>query len=273
VTERPLHLVNEALVLTGEPLPENASVDLALSAGRIEERHGTAAGARYRHFLGRALEVEPGVGRDDLLTLAALAAWRSGALAFRTDALRRLDRALAAGSPALPALAAALGLGDGGVAPFARLQSNSRFGWPGLHAPGELLAVIGGFRGLFGPWLAAPIAVLPGERPGTFLIRTSARGPGAQPDTQPDTQPDLGADSTADTSVEDWLLTVDVFGHTLVRLTADEEGTGDTARAAEAARWSAAGDTATGPAEAGAAGAAGAVLRVHGYTAELRVAE
>jgi hypothetical protein len=266
VTQRPLHLVNEALLLSGEPLPENASVDLALSADRIQERHGTAAGARYRHFLGRALEVEPGAGRDDLLTLAALAAWRSGALAFRTDALRRLDLALAAGSPALPALAAALGLGEGNVAPFVQLQSDSRFGWPGLQEPGELLAVIGGFRGLFGPWLAPPVAVLPGERPGTFLIRTSARRRGTQPASGADTT----ADTTVDTSVEDWLLTVDVFGHTLVRLTADEEGTADPARAAEAARWRTAGDTVTAPP---AAGAAGAVLRVHGYTAELRVAE
>ncbi|WP_104163705.1 hypothetical protein [Cryobacterium sp. N22] len=241
MTQRPRHLVNESLELTDEALPAT-TVDLALSATRIQERHGSAAGARYRHFIGRALAAQPFAGRDDLLTLAALAAWRSGALAFRTDALRRLDLALAGGSTPLSAVAAALGLGEGGVAPFAQLQRDSRFGWPGLHAPGELLAVIGGFRGLYGPWLAPPVAALAGERPGTFLIRTGTAA-----------------------SAEDWLLTADVFGHTLVRLAVDETEHGSVAAEAET-RWSAAGDTAPGLAEAGVAGA---VLTVRAYTAQL----
>jgi len=239
VTQRPRHLVNESLVLTDEPLPATV-VDLALSATRIRERHGDAAGARYRHFLGRALAAQPEAGRDDLLTLAALAAWRSGALAFRTDALRRLDLALAGGTTALSAVAAALGLGEAGVAPFARLQQASRYGWPGRHAPGELLAVIGGFRGLHGPWLAPPVAALAGDRAGTFRIRTAAGHAGA--------------------AAEEWELTADVFGHTLVRVPADESET------AADARWAAAGDTAHGLAEPGAGGA---VLTVRAYTAQL----
>ena len=239
MTQRPRHLVNESLVLTDEALPQT-TVDLALSATRIQERHGTAAGARYRHFLGRALAAQPLAGRDDLLTVAALAAWRSGALAFRTDALRRLDLVLAGGSTPLSAVAASLGLGEGGVAPFARLQRNSRFGWPGLHAPGELLAVIGGFRGLYGPWLAPPVAALAGDRPGTFLIRTGRVGAAA----------------------EEWQLTADVFGHTLVRLAADETETVATAEA----RWLAAGDSAVGLAEPGAGGV---VLTVRAYTSQL----
>lgn len=238
MTQRPRHLVNESLELTDEALPAT-TVDLALSATRIQERHGDAAGARYRHFIGRAVAAAPRAERDDLLTLAALAAWRSGALAFRTDALRRLDLTLAGGN-SLDAVAAALGLGEGGVAPFAALQRNSRFGWPGLHAPGELLAVIGGFRGLYGPWLAPPVAALAGERPGTFLIRTGS----------------------AAATAGDWLLTADVFGHTLVRLAAEETEHD----AAADASWDAAGDTAAGLAEAGAAGA---VLTVRAYTAQL----
>jgi hypothetical protein len=255
VTQRPLHLVNETLVLTDEPLPETTSVDLALSASRIHDRHGATTGARYRHFLGRALGVQPDADRDALLTYAALAAWRGGALGFRTDALRRLDLALAGDSTRPAAVAAAVGLGEGGLGPFAELQRASRFGWPGLHAPGELLAVIGGFRGLFGPWLAPPVALLPGERPGTFLIRTDTAGPVT------------GAAAV----LEDWLLTVDVFGHTLVRRAAEESGDTDAAMAAaETARWTTAGDTAAGPVEAGAAGG---VLRIHAYTAELRLPE
>jgi hypothetical protein len=267
VIQRPLQLVNERLVLTDEPLPDNLGVDLALSADRIEGRHGVAAGARYRHFIGRALAAQPAAGRDDLLTLAALAAWRSGALAFRSDALRRLDLALAASSPTLPALAAALGLGEGGVAPFAELQARSRFGWPGRNAPGEILAVIGGFRGLFGPWLAPPVTVLAGDQAGTFLIRTGTGSAGS------------AAASSAAAVAEDWLLTVDVFGHTLVRLAAEEGDLVDAADSAEAAarwaaarwaaaRWAAAGDTASGLPEAGADGA---VLRIHAYTAEVRL--
>jgi len=240
VTQRPRHVVNESLLLIDEPLPATA-VDLALSATRIQERHGDAAGARYRHFIGRALAAQPRAGRDDVLTLAALAAWRSGALAFRTDALRRLDLALAGGSTGLSAVAAALGLGEDGVAPFAQLQRNSRFGWPGLHAPGELLAVIGGFRGLYGPWLAPPVAALAGDRPGTFLIRTGRTGAAA----------------------EEWQLTADVFGHTLVRLPAEEP---ETETGGAEARWLTAGDTTRGLAETGAGGA---VLTVRAYTAQL----
>ena len=239
MTQRPHHVVNNDVVVSDPALPEVTEVDLALSSSRIESLHGAAAGARYRHFLTQALANVPGADRDGVLTLAALAAWRSGAPAFRTDALRRLDRALAAGSPTLPALAAALGLGEGDVAPFAAQQRHSRFGWPELQTPGELLAVIGGFRGLFGPWLAPPVAVSAGDRPGIFLIRTGADG------------------STA----EDWQLTVDVFGHTLARLPDDER---------EPSASAAHRTTESGVAEASVTGA---VLRIRGYTAELRVPE
>jgi hypothetical protein len=242
VTERPHHVVNEALVLTDEALPETA-VDLALSATRIAGRHGTAAAARYRHFLGRALAAQPHATRDDLLTVAALAAWRSGALAFRTDALRRLNLTLAAGTTRPAALAAALGLDEDTLAPFAALQRDSRFGWPGLTAPGERLAVIGGFRGLFGPWQAPPVAVLTGDTPGVFVVRTCA------------------GDVT-----EDWHLGADVFGHTLVRLAADSADA-NAADASAADRWAGAGDSAESLDEAGKAG--GAVLQVRAYTARL----
>ncbi|QYF73353.1 hypothetical protein [Cryobacterium sp. PAMC25264] len=239
MTQRPHHVVNDDVVVTDPALPEVIEVDLALSSSRIESLHGTTAGARYRHFVAEALAVDPGADRDGVLTLAALAAWRCGAPAFRTDALRRLDLALAAGSPALPALAAALGLPEGDVAPFTALQQHSRFGWPELQAPGDLLAVMGGFRGLFGPWLAPPVAVSATDRPGIFLIRTSADG----------------------STTEDWQLTVDVFGHTLVRLPVDERepGVSEPHETVE-----------SGAAEVSATGA---VLRIRGYTVQLRVPE
>ncbi|MET0955214.1 MAG: hypothetical protein ABWY68_04635, partial [Cryobacterium sp.] len=208
MTQRPLHVVNAGLDLTDEPLPEVAGLDLALSLSRIEALHGAVAGARYRHFLGRALAAQPDGDRDELLTLAALAAWRAGAVAFRTDALRRLDAALATDTVRVPTLAVALGLPDTSVAAFAELQRGSRFGWPG-HLAGGLLAVVGGFRGLFGPWLTPAVAVLAGDRPGTFLIRTAASHAGSDEAT--------GAG-------DDWSLTVDVFGHTLTRLMSEETG-------------------------------------------------
>ncbi|WEO77521.1 hypothetical protein BJQ94_00225 [Cryobacterium sp. SO2] len=249
MTQRPHHVVNDDVAVTDPALPEVIEVDLALSATRIESLHGTSAGARYRHFLALALAEAPGADRDGVLTLAALAAWRSGAPAFRTDALRRLDLALAADSPALPALAAALGLGEGDVARFADLQRQSRFGWPALQTPGDLVAVLGGFRGLFGPWLAPPVAVLAGDRPGTFLIRT---GTGAA-------------------TAEDWQLTVDVFGHTLVRLPADEGAGSESGSAESGSAESGSAESASAEAAGTAAAAPGAVLRIHGYTAELRV--
>jgi hypothetical protein len=243
VTQRPLHLVNSGLVLTDDALPETA-VDLALSATRITDRYGAAAGARYRHFIFVALAAAPGAGRDASLTLAALAAWRSGALAFRTDALRRLNADLASGGVPPAALAAALGLEPDDLAAFAELQRDSRFGWPALAEPGALLAVVGGFRGLFGPWQAPPMAALAGDSPGTFVLRT-------------------GVDAR---SAEHWYLAVDVFGHTLVRL-ADEPGEPGTG-AVTAERWAAAGETTSAPDEAGAPGA---MLRIHAYTAQVRL--
>jgi hypothetical protein len=100
------------------------------------------------------------------------------------------------------------------------------------------------------------VAVIAGDRPGTFLVRTG--GPGG-------TGAGATARAAARANIDDWRLTVDVFGHSLVRLPNDET-TPDSDGAA--ALWAAAGDTAAGVAEAGAAGA---VLRIHGYTAELRV--
>ncbi|PXA72261.1 hypothetical protein [Cryobacterium arcticum] len=254
MTQRPLHVVNAGLELTDEPLPEVPELDLALSLSRIEALHGAAAGARYRHFLGRALAAQPGGDRDDLLTLATLAAWRAGAVAFRTDALRRLDAALATDTVRIPTLAAALGLPEHSVAAFAELQRGSRFGWPDLVA-GGLVAVVGGFRGLFGPWLTPAVAVLAGDRPGTFLIRTAASRSGTAP---------AGADESTG-SGDAWLLTVDVFGHTLTRLVPEETGSHPLA-----ARWAEAGLSSSSPDEAGAPGA---TLQLAGYTAYLRLPE
>ena len=260
MTQRPLHVVNAGLELTDEPLPEVPELDLALSLSRIEALHGAAAGARYRHFLGRALAAQHVGDRDDLLTLAALAAWRAGAVAFRTDALRRLDAALATDTVRIPTLAAALGLPEHSAAAFAELQRGSRFSWPD-HVAGGLVAVVGGFRGLFGPWLTPAVAVLAGDRPGTFLIRTAASRTATAP---------AGGDSRsgADESTgsgDAWLLTVDVFGHTLTRLVPEETGSHPLA-----ARWAEAGLSSSSPDEAGATGA---TLQLAGYTAYLRLPE
>jgi hypothetical protein len=240
VTQRPRHAVNDGLTVLDEDLPTVAAVDLALSLTRIETLHGPGTAARYRHFVGRAVAAQPDASRDELLTLAALAAWRAGAIGFRTDALRRLELALAV-PDRMPGLAGALGLPPAKVADLAHRQRLSRFGWPGQE-PGDLVAVLGGFRGLFGPWLAAPMAVLPGERPGSFVIRTARAGePG-----------------------DEWLVSIDVFGHTIVRI--------DPATAGHPldTRWTGAGRSAAGLAEAGDPGG---VLTVSGYTATLCLPE
>ena len=243
MTQRPRQLVNDGVSLTEPTLPESPTVDLPRSLDRVEALHGAAAAGRYRHFLGRALAAAENPDRDGMLTLAALSAWRAGAVGFRTDALRRLDLARSHGMPGLPALAAALGLAEDQVTGFAGLQRDSRYGWPGQAASG-LIAVVGGFRGLFGPWLAPPRVALAGERRGSFLIRTGLAGaPG-----------------------EEWLLSIDVFGHTLTRLPAVDVAAGQP----QDGRWTGAESTAAGLPEAGAVGA---VLRLQGYTAELHQPE
>ncbi len=123
---------------------------------------------RYLRFLAAGTAYD---GADPV-TVAAVAAWRSGVVGIRTDALRRA--AVAAG-PTAAAVAAALGLAPADVPALLRAQAADPFGWPSeadRRIGAATLAVLGGFRGLGGPFLAPPVEARPAG-PGRFVVRTA----------------------------------------------------------------------------------------------------
>ncbi|SMQ60964.1 hypothetical protein [Agreia sp. VKM Ac-1783] len=111
-----------------------------------------------------------------VLTLAALAAWRSGVLDLRQDALGRLTESLESGSVADAVLASALGLQAGELADFVRCQAESPFGWPARGSGEVVVARVGGFRGLGGPWTAPPASAEPMSSDGDYLITLADGG-------------------------------------------------------------------------------------------------
>jgi hypothetical protein len=206
VRRRPSHAVNDGLVVDIVEVPTTVDVDIDATATRVQSLHGAEAAGRYRHFFSRALaacaEAEvPGDDRHTLvLTLGALAAWRAGTVEIRTDALRRLDIQLGASHPAPAALAAALGLDPADLPAFIEVQRRSRFGWPHFGSGEHIVAYVGGFAGLDGPWITPPVAVAATGEPGVFDLRAGD---------------------------EHWRAECDIFGTRLVR--ADENTPPETA--------------------------------------------
>ena len=163
-----------------------------------------------------------------VLTLASLAAWRSGVLDLRQDALGRLTEALDSGSVADSVLASALGLQASELSDFVRCQAESPFGWPARGTGEVVVARVGGFRGLGGPWTAPPASAEQLSSDGDFLItladgelwrleadifgtRLSRAEPGTGPETErPSEPPASGAWPTRlavfDTSYIAWLV-------------------------------------------------------------------
>jgi hypothetical protein len=204
MTRGPGHTVNDGLAPTSEPLPTVRDFDIELSMHNVESWGGDRA--LYRRFLGRGLAADSVEGVTDgplphtVLGLAALAAWRSGALDLRQDALGRLGEALASGSIPRSALASALGLAAAELDEFALAQAESPFGWPARADDDVVIARVGGFRGLGGPWTAPPLRADAADHDGRFLITLTDGGR--------------------------WQLDADIFGSTLTRLAPD---TGDAA--------------------------------------------
>lgn len=126
-------------------LHPNTSGDLLATVDRIRGWGGSVRA--YRHFLTRALDTAPHADRDGIRSVAVLAGWRAGVTRLRTDALARamtLDT---------PVCEAALGLSPGGGAAFLEAQRHDPFAYP---TPGPLIGIVGGFRGLGGPWIQPP---------------------------------------------------------------------------------------------------------------------
>lgn len=183
---RPGHLANTEAPL-GSP-PEQAGFDVALAAENVRRAGGDRA--RFAAGLAAALRERPAPDRAELLGFAALAAWRAGALAYRDDALARLD-ALVAGDAGLAA-ARALGLESReSAAAFAAAQRTDRFWWPLRRASRGYVCAVGGFAGLGGTWIVPPEVGVPLSEPGAFAIRAGD---------------------------EWWRLDADVWGHRLVKM-------------------------------------------------------
>ncbi|MEU6135538.1 hypothetical protein [Nocardioides sp. NPDC047086] len=167
---RPGHSVNASLRLGAASLPAVAGLDLDLAADNVFRWGGDRA--LYVAFLSAALAVpSANAHRGDVLSLskgnsvsdpalvqdlAAVAAWRAGVIGLRTDALRAVSVLSDAGLA--DAVGAMLGMLGTDVAGFAEGQRTDRFFWPAWRNLDRayLLARIGGFAGLGGPWLAHP---------------------------------------------------------------------------------------------------------------------
>ena len=237
MTRRAGHVVDDGVLVDGSAPPRLAP---GLDADLAERNTGEWGGdvARWRHVLGAALAAQRATSRpeDGHRDLAALAAWRSGVVGLRADALRWLDLALAGGGddrPAPEAAAAALGLDPAHLDAFVSGQRDDPFAWP-PGRPGDLIARVGGFRGLGGPWQARPQWTTPLDEPGAHVLWV---------DPEP-----LGDGPRAGSEL--WRLDADVFGHRLVLLTPDapaggavpegggRPGDAGQARSAVVLRWS-----------------------------------
>lgn len=128
---------------------------------------------RFRSRLAAALVVDPDPDRPLALTMVALAAWRSGALALRDDALARAGAA--PGERLRHVAAAALRLDVREVEPFLSRQATDRFWWPGRAASHGYVCAVGGFAGFGGAWIAPPDDGRALGEPGAFAIRTGDR--------------------------------------------------------------------------------------------------
>ena len=160
---RPGHLVNDGLAIEDAgSLPALDGFDLRLSVDNVAGWGGDAR--MYQHFLVRSL-ADPDA---ELMTSAALAAWRAGVIELREDALGRLETAAPASA------AAALGLQPSELGPFAHAQRGNRFARSPSTEPGTDVARVGGFRGVGGVFISPPMTATPLDRPGGFAIHTAS---------------------------------------------------------------------------------------------------
>lgn len=179
---------NDGLEAAPRALPPIAGIDLESTVDRVAAWGGSPN--RYRHVLGTALDTAPdGMSAGEVRSTAALAAWRSGVLRMRPEALR-----VVADLP-VPVAEAALTLRPGRLAEFLAAQSASPFGHPDV---GPLIARVGGFRGLGGTWFAPPRDAAPVDVD-AFTVRSGD---------------------------ELWLVRADVFGARLVPVDAPPTSSG-----------------------------------------------
>ncbi|KAA9145063.1 potassium transporter Kef [Microbacterium lushaniae] len=162
VNRLPGHLADQSLP-SGAPEPV-AGVDWTVAERNVRRAGGDPA--RFAACIAGALRAAGGT--DDLVALAGIAAWRSGALAYRDDALARIGTLGAGGREGA---AAALGLEPGELDEFAERQMTDRFWWPGRASASGYVCAVGGFAGLGGAWVAPPVSGVALSTPGAFAIR------------------------------------------------------------------------------------------------------
>lgn len=126
-------------------LPADAADDLVTTVDRIRGWGGSERA--YRHFLSRALTVAATTDRETVRSAAVLAGWRAGVTRLRAEALSRGFILKAA------VCEAALGLSPDTASSFLNAQRDDPFAHP---AAGPLIGIVGGFRGLGGPWVQVP---------------------------------------------------------------------------------------------------------------------
>ena len=197
---RPGHSVNASVAREPVSLPAAAGLDLDLAVANVA-RWGGDTGL-FGTSLGAGLAAAPDAPETAAVQdLAAVAAWRAGVIGLRTDALRAASSCLDAGLA--DAVGATIGMPGADVAGFVEGQRTDRFFWPAWQRLGRayLIARIGGFAGLGGPWLAHPGDVISAGE-GRWLVEVGE---------------------------ELWAVDADLFGHSVSLAGDDPTDAGDAA--------------------------------------------
>ena len=195
---RPGHSVNASVARQPGGLPAVTGLDLELAVANVARWGGDAGlfGASLTAGLAAAPDAPDTAAIQDL---AAVAAWRAGVIGLRKDALRAASSCLDTGLA--DAVGATLGMPGADVAGFVEGQRTDRFFWPAWQQLGRayLIARIGGFAGLGGPWLAHPGDVIAAGE-GRWLVEVGE---------------------------ELWEVDADLFGHSVSQAADDPASTGE----------------------------------------------
>lgn len=140
----PVQLANAPAPFPPADLPDlsAAGLDTALASTSVRAAHGTPLLFARALAAGLAQDSAAATDRDRALDLVSVAAWRSGALGLRVDALDRLEH-LDTPEQRLAA-AATLGLGVDVLDEFRRRQRKDRFWWPGRADQRGYVLAVGG---------------------------------------------------------------------------------------------------------------------------------
>lgn len=167
---RPLQLANarDAFPPASPPDLAGAGLDLSAAIDGVRRAHGEVGLFVRALAAGLAEDADAATDRERSLDLVAIAAWRSGALALRTDALARLERVEAAVERR--SAAATLGIGVDLLGAFLHRQRTDRFWWPGRADERGYVLATGGFRGVGGAWIRPPDRVVRLTDAGAFAF-------------------------------------------------------------------------------------------------------